>query len=137
MRTAVVFFGGNNRERVLEFSRALARGIEAQGHQVEIIDGDHDINTKLTIYQYIALGTQSISAIRGKIPDKISSFLGSAGMISGKRCFAFIIKSFFGSNRALTRLMQSMEKQGMYLKFSEVFTTEGEAEEVGKRLKIQ
>lgn len=137
MRTAVVFFGGNNRERMLEFSRALARGIEAQGHQVDIIDGDHDVNTKLTIYQYIALGTQSISAIGGRIPEKISMFLSSAGSISGKRCFAFTLKSFFGSNRALTRLMQSMEKEGMYLKFSEVFTTEREAEEVGRRLKIQ
>ena len=137
MRTAVIFFGGNNRDKVRDFSRALARGIETQGHQVDIIDGDHDINTKLTIYQYISIGTESISTIGGKIPDKISTFLSSAGMISGKRCFAFVSKTSFGSNKALSRLMKSMESEGMYLKFSDIFTTDREAAEVGRRLKIQ
>ena len=137
MRTAVVFFAGNSRDKLLSLSRALARGIESQGHQVDIIDGDHDINTKLTIYEYIAIGTQALSTIGGKTSEKIPSFLGSSGMIAGKKSFAFVLKTFFSATRALGRLMKSMEKEGMYLKFSEVFKTEGEAEEVGKRLKIQ
>ena len=137
MRTAVVFFSGDNREKIMNLSRALARGIEAQGHQADLVDGDHDINTKLTIYQYIAIGTESVSAFGGKIPEKVSSFLSSAGMVAGKRSFAYVAKSFMGSHRALARLMKSMEKEGMFLKFSDVFSSGREAEEVGKRLKIQ
>ncbi len=137
MRAAIVFFAGSNRDRILNVARALGRGIEAQGHQADIIDGDHDINTKLTIYQYIAIGTEAVSAIGGKIPEKIISYLGSAGMIAGKRSFAFVSKTFLGSNRALSRLMKGMEQEGMFLKFSEVFRSDVEAEAVGKRLKIQ
>ena len=137
MRIAVVFFSEKTREKILNLSRALARGMEAQGHQVDIVDGDHDINTKLTIYQYISIGTESISALGGKIPEKVSTFLGSAGMVAGKRSFAYVAKTFMGSQRALARLMKAMEKEGMFLKFSDVFTSDREAEEVGKRLKIQ
>ncbi len=137
MRTAVIFFSGKNRDRILNLSKALARGIEAQGHQVDIIDGDRDINTKLTIYQYIAIGTEAISFIGGKIPEKIARFLASAGMVSGKRCFAFVAKTPLGSQKALSRLMKQMESEGMYLKYSEIFNSQIEAEEVGKRLHIK
>ena len=137
MRTAVIFFAGKNREKLLNLAKALARGIESQGHQVDIIDGDHDVNTRLTIYQYIAIGTEAISAFGGKIPEKISTFLSSAGMVSGKRCFAFVAKTALGSQKALTRLMKQMESEGMYLKYSDVFSSQVEAEEVGKRLHIK
>ncbi len=137
MRTAVIFFTGKNRNKLLNISRSLARGIEKQGYQVDIIDGDRDVNTKLTIYQYIAIGTEAVSAIGGKIPGKVSKFLASAGMISGKRSFAFTIKTTLGSQKALSRLMKSMEGEGMYLKYSEILTSDAEAEEVGKRLHIE
>ncbi len=136
MRVVIVFFSSNNRERLLNLSRALARGVEAQGHQVDIVDGNHDINTKLTIYRYIAVGAEQISTLGGKIPQQVNQFLNSSGMVSGKRCFAFVPKSFLGSGKALSRLMKGMEKEGMYLKNSAIFTSPQEAEEVGKRLHI-
>ncbi len=136
MRTAVIFFAGKSRSKILNISRALARGIEKQGHQVDIIDGDRDVNTKLTIYQYIAIGTEAISSFGGKIPEKVANFLASAGMISGKRSFAFVLKSTMGTQKALSRLMKSMESEGMYLKYSEILNSDAEAEEVGKRLHI-
>ena len=137
MRTAVVFFSGNSREQILNLSRALARGIEAQGNQVDIVDGNHDINTKLTIYKYIAVGTEQISTLGGKIPQQVNQFLNSSGMVSGKRCFAFVPKKMLGAGKALSRLMKVMEKEGMYLKNSSIFTSAQEAEEVGKRLHIK
>ena len=136
MRVVVVFFSSNNRERLLNLSRALARGVESQGHQVDIVDGNKDINTKLTIYRYIVVGAEQISTLSGKIPRQVSHFLNSSGMVSGKRCFAFVPKSVFGAGKALSRLMKGMEKEGMYLKNSAIFTSPQEAEEVGKRLHI-
>ncbi len=101
------------------------------------MDGDHDVNTKLTIYQYLAIGTEPLSSFSGKIPDKVGHFLSSAGMVAGKRSFAFVTKNAFGSNKALTRLMKNMEIEGLYLKNSNIFNSPVEAEEIGKRLHIQ
>ena len=137
MKVAIVFFEGKNRQKLFSLVKALSQGIKSQGHQVDLIDGAHDVNSKLTMYQYIIMGTESISTIGGKIPEKATSFLPNAGAIQGKRSFAFVSKTFFGSEKALTRLMSSMEKEGMFLKYSEIIQTSIEAEEIGKRLHIE
>lgn len=136
MRVAVVFFTGKRREKIVEICKALIRGIEAQGHRADIVDGDHDVSTKLTIYQYVVVGTEATSTFRAKIPEKVGTFLSGAGQISGKRSFAFVLKSFVSAPRALARLMQAMEKEGLFLKNSTILTSAVEAEEVGKRLHI-
>ena len=137
MRIVVVFIPGQNREKLLNIAKGLARGIEQQGHQVDIVDGSRDVNTKLTIYEYICIGTEPTSVFGGRIPTRIGEFLGSAGIVIGKRSFAFVIKKGFSSLRALSRLMKTMEAEGMILKFSEIFISVEEAVEIGKRLKIK
>ena len=136
MRTAIVFVPQSHRDKLLEISRALAAGIQAQGHTVDIIDGSRDVNTKLTIYEYLAIGTEVTSLFGGKIPDKISSFLKSSGIVSGKRCFAFVLKKSIGADKGLQRLMKQMEGEGMFLKFSDILTSPAQATEIGKRLNI-
>jgi flavorubredoxin len=136
MRTAIVFFSTTSRDRILGMAKALAKGIESQGHQADIIDGDHDVNAKLTIYQYLAIGTEPVSGFGGKIPQKVSQFLSSSGMVSGKRSFAFVSKSTFGAGKSLSRLMRSMEHEGMYIKNSAIIGTAPEAEQIGKSLHI-
>ena len=137
MRTTVVFFTVNRRERILNLAKSLARGIEAQGHQVDIIDGDHDINAKLTMYQYIAIGTEPVSSLGGKIPNKIRQFLNTSGMVAGKRSYAFVTKNILGSSKALSRLMRGMEQEGMYLKNSGILSSPEEAEQIGRKLHIK
>ena len=137
MRTVVVFFSGSNRNRILTLAKALAKGMESQGHQVDIVDGDHDVNTKLTAYQYLAVGTEPLSGLGGKISEKISQFLNSAGMIAGKKSFAFVHKNVAGAGKALTRLMKVMEKEGMFIKNSNVMSSAEEAEAVGRKLHIR
>lgn len=137
MRAAVVFFAGGSRDKVVALARALARGIEAQGHQVDVVDGDRDVNAKMTVYQYVAVGAGPLSAWSGKISDRVGQFLNSSGMIAGKRSFAFVAKNLAGCSKALTRLMKAMEKEGMFLKFSSILGSAQEAEEIGKRLHLQ
>jgi flavorubredoxin len=137
MRAAIVFFSTTSRDRILGMAKALAKGIEGQGHQADIIDGDHDVNARLTIYQYLAIGTEPVSGLGGKIPEKVSQFLNSSGMVSGKRSFAFVSKSTFGAGKSLSRLMRSMEHEGMYIKNSAIIATAAEAEQIGKRLHIK
>ena len=134
MKVAIVYFQTKNSRKLVEISQSLAKGIESAGHQVDLIDGIKDKNTKLSIYKYIAIGTCSDSFLGSSIPDEISPFLASCGMISGKRCFAFIIKSFMQNNKTLSKLMHNMEKEGMYLKNSEIFSKPEDAETTGKQM---
>jgi flavorubredoxin len=135
MRVGVVFFADRNRQGLMALARGLGAGIESQGHQVEVIDGIRDVNTKLTSHQYTVVGTESLS-ITGKIPARVGPFLASAGMIQGKRCYAFVAKSFLGSSRALIKLMRAMEHEGMYLKNSGVLKSPEEARAIGAHLRV-
>lgn len=136
MRVAVIYFPPEDSKKLLDLSKGLAAGLEAQGHQVDIIDGKKDVNAKLTVYKYIALGTGAINFFGGKIPESVGRFLSNAGMVAGKRCFAFVQKTKFRAEKTLSVLMKTMEEEGMYLKFSDVLTSTEMAKEVGKRLHI-
>ena len=121
----------------MSLARALARGIESQGHSADVFDGDRDSNVKLTGYQYIAIGAEPLSSLSGRVPERVARFLSGAGMLSGKRSFAFVARNTLGAGRALGRLMKSMEKEGMLIKNSEVFATAQAAEETGRKLHVQ
>lgn len=136
MRVAVVFVPGKNRDKLLSISKALAKGIESNGHRVDLVDASRDVNTKLTIFEYIAVGTQPITFFTGKVPERLSMFLKNSGMVVGKKSFAFTTKKGLGTDKALSRTMKTMEAEGMFLRFSEILSSEVEAEEIGKRLKI-
>jgi len=136
MRVAVVFFSGRNREKIRDLAKGLARGMERQGNQVDVFDGDRDANVKLTIHQYIAIGMEPSGQLSGKVPDSVRSFLSGSGVVSGKKSYAFVSRATFGTAKSLTNLMRSMEGEGMFLKSSDVLRSAVEAEEIGKRLHI-
>ncbi|MBN1699536.1 MAG: hypothetical protein JW881_18600 [Spirochaetales bacterium] len=136
MRCAVIFFSRKNRIKICDIAKGLVKGIESQGHQVDLIDGYKEQEKKLTMYRYIALGTEAMDFF-GKIPEVIPKYLTNAGIVAGKPGFAFIIKSFTGSQKALMRLMRTMEHEGMFLRFSEVLESPQHAEAIGEKLHIQ
>jgi flavorubredoxin len=136
MRVAVVYFQSGYSE-VKKTAEALARGIAAGNHMVDLIDGETDTDKKLTSYQYIAIGASPVSLFRGRISDRISTYLKNSGMLSGKRSYAFIKKKGFSSPKALKSLMMDMEKEGMMLKVSDVLYSVIEAEAAGKKLHIK
>lgn len=116
---------------------AVAQGIEERGYQVDIIDGDRDVNTRLTIYGYLTVGSSPVSTFGGKIPESVARFLAGAGTVSGKRCFAYIVKEGMRTSKSLTMLMKAMEREGMYLKYSEILRSPEEAKAIAKRLHIE
>ena len=136
MRVAVVFFSGKNREKLRDIANGLARGIEKQGNQVDVFDAGRDSNVKLTIYQYVVVGMEPSGSFSGKVPDSVRSFLAGSGVVSGKKSYAFVTRSTFGTAKSLTNLMRSMEGEGMFLRNSDVLRSPIEAEEIGKRLHI-
>ena len=136
MHTAVIYFYNDKHDELLKLSRGIARGIEAQGHHVDIIDGNKDMDKRLFIYKYIVIGVETISAFGGKQPEKVEEFFKSAANISGKRSCAFVNKSILGSEKTLSKLMKGMEIQGMMITYSEVIKDDIAAEGLGKMLNI-
>lgn len=137
MRVAVVFFGGPRRNAVAELARGVGEGIERLGHHVELIDAERDVNHSLTPFQFIAIGTTSTSFFGGKVPGNLAEWLSQAGMVSGKKSFAFIASSPFGAQKALSRLMNTMEREGLFIRYSDILRSRNEALLVGSRLKIE
>ena len=136
MRIAVVYFGTGADSSLASVARGVAAGIESQGYQVDIVNADLERDRKLTMYGYIAIGTRSVSPFRGKIPNHVGIYLKSAGAVAGKKSFAFTARTIFGSAKALSRLMATMEHEGMFIRYSEVLRSEAEARAAGSRLKI-
>ena len=116
--------------------RALAKGMQAQGHDVTVIDAVTDAGTSLTPFGYIAVGTTAPSLFAKNIPDGLAAFLRSAGHLSGKRCYAFIDGKGLRKGRFLSSLMKAMEAEGVLLKRSDILSKGAEAEAVGARLHI-
>lgn len=135
MRVAVVFFAPRAGSRIIPLAKAVASGIEKQGHQVDLIDGMTEQDKRLIIYQYIAIGTEQ-NTLLGKIHQKIGYFLASQGTVQGKKGFAFVKKKSIGTPRALLRLMSVMEKEGIMVKNSEMFVNQDHAMETGRNLHI-
>jgi menaquinone-dependent protoporphyrinogen IX oxidase len=136
MRVAVVYYE-NGCENVKKIATHLARGAEAAGHQVAIVNMRTDSDVKLTIYEYLLIGTAPNSSFSGKISDKISEYLKNSGKVSGTKSYAFVAKKGFFSNKALQNLMKTMEKEGMFLKVSDVISNAEEAEIIGTKLHIK
>ncbi len=136
MRVAVVFFSGRNRDGMMRLAQAVARGIEKQGNQVDTFEGARDSNARLTIYQYIVVGAEPIGTLGGKIPDSVKTFLSAAGVVAGKRSYAFVPKATFGAGKSLSALMKCMEGEGMLIKTSDILRSPAEAEEIGRRLHV-
>lgn len=136
MRVAVLFYADRQRDKLREHAEGLAEGIEAQGHHVDLVDGKRDVNTSLSIYGYVAVGTVAAGPFGGKIPAVIGKHLASAGTVTGRRSFAFTLKGI-GSSKTLHNLMRAMEHEGMFLKYSKIFESKEEARETGRQLHIE
>ncbi|HDQ14379.1 MAG TPA: hypothetical protein ENN41_06155 [Sediminispirochaeta sp.] len=137
MRVAVVFFAGAGNKSPAGHASALMEGLSEQGHEVDLIDGDRDINVKLTMHEYIVIGANAANMWGGKLSEQVGKFLSDAGIVSGKRCYAFVNKGGLKKNKTLRQLMNIMEREGMYLKKSDLISSPEEAREIGRKLHVK
>jgi len=132
MRVAVIS-APPQRRFPADYTLALAKGIEAMGHTVEIIDAWTDDGMKLPACQYITIVTEPLSFFSAKIPEAARKILTSRG-IDGKKSAAFIKKSGLRSAKTLINLMNAMEKEGLIVNWSEILLNAPHAEAMGKRI---
>jgi hypothetical protein len=112
---------------------ALAKGIESMGHRVDVLDAWTEDGFRLPGYEYIVVCAEAVSFFGGKMPDALTKVL-SAGHVDGKKSAAFLKKSGPFTSKALSNLMRAMEKEGMYINWSEIILSTPQAEALGKRI---
>ncbi|MBN2626382.1 MAG: hypothetical protein JXA95_06910 [Spirochaetales bacterium] len=135
MRVAVVYFD-KEQGPVSDIAEALAHGIGEQGHDVKLVNARLDTNVKLTMYEYIAVGTAPLSLFSKKLDPSLETFIKNAGTVSGKRCYAFVKKRGLRTFRVLQGLMKILEREGVILKTSDIINSREEAAYIGKKLHI-
>ncbi len=137
MKVGVIYFQKDDSKGALkEIAGSLAEGIERQGIPVDIYDGFDLENRKMAFYDYICLGAESSGFFTSKLPDKVKTAVKSLGLVAGKRAYAFTVKSGIRSMKTLSRIMDLMEKEGLYLKRSDIIKNKVDAEYIGKKLHI-
>jgi len=139
MRVAVVFFASDSHhQKMLNLSKALAKGIANQdsSFQVTLVDAFRQPEVKLSSFKYIAMGVETISLFRGSISNNVSLFLAQCGHLVGKIGYAFAEGKWLGAQKTVLKLMGLMEAQGMKLRLSDIVFHTPEAESIGETLKI-
>jgi hypothetical protein len=89
---------------------------------------------KLPAYEYIVVAAEPVSFFSGKINLNVSRILAAGSSLSGKKSAAFIKKTGLFSNRALSNLMRTMEKEGMVVNWSDILFNAPHAEAMGKHI---
>jgi len=117
-----------------DYARALAKGMEAMGHRVDIIDAWTDNGMRLPGYEYIVLVAEPISFFSAKIPEMLPKFLSMGSGIGGRKSAAFVKKGGLRSGKTLINLMNAMEKEGMIVNWSDILFNAPHAEAMGKRI---
>ncbi len=135
MRVALISFCPRKDEKSRSAVKSLEAAASSRGNQVDVIDGNEDlVNTRLTMYDYIACVIRPAGIIGGKISPRVSEFLASSGTVSGKKGCALVLKGGFSSERVCRSLMRAMEAEGVKLDYFDVVKDADHARYVGKKI---
>jgi len=134
-KAAVVYFSPEIDKSVKFLAESLAAGIRSQGIEVECLNGEDSVGKKLNV-TYLAIGCVPLYGMGVGITGKVKMFLEQAGVVSGKRSYAFVCSRGIRKQRNLHKLMSVMESEGLYIKRSDVLKSSSHAESVGAELRI-
>ncbi|MDR1216350.1 MAG: hypothetical protein LBK25_06685 [Treponema sp.] len=113
---------------------ALQKGFESMGHRSDVIDAWTDDGFRLPSYEYIVVSAETLSFFSRKFPDCLSKILAATGGVAGKKSAAFLGKKCLFINKALAGLMSIMEKEGMFVNWSDTLLSAEQAEALAKRI---
>ena len=94
-------------------------------------------NIKLTFYDYIVVITKAVSFFSASVPNVISDFLATSGMVSGKKSSCFIVPVSLRKQAVLLSLMKVLESEGMFVRTSDYIKNLNMAYIIGKHLRIE
>lgn len=130
MRIAVIYFSKIKQNKLEETAQALCRGFEESGNSVTLINGNYDINTNLTMFEFLALGTNSEISLYSK-KKEILSFFNQAGILMGKRGFLFFRKRTLPLRFFKSEIITRFIREGLNLEKNRFFPNKQCAYEAG------
>ncbi|MEI6875027.1 MAG: hypothetical protein WCL50_07840 [Spirochaetota bacterium] len=136
MRVSIIYLTANKGAALDAVAKAMAKAIEGQGHEVELLGNAKGQLQRLTISDYVIIGVEPVG-IRGKLPPRVAEILAQAGSLAAKRSMAFVLKRGPFRNKTLPRLMKAMEAQGMNVNYAEVVSGPAEAAIAAKEAPIE
>ncbi|MDR2517559.1 MAG: hypothetical protein LBC88_09310 [Spirochaetaceae bacterium] len=134
MRVAILWASAKRASAGAETARSLVRGMEAMGHQVDLIDAWTGDGTRLPAYGYVAVIAEQTGLFGGVMPESLARTLGAGRGLVGKKGAAFLKKTGPFTGRALANLMRAMEREGMVVNWSDIILSASHAEALGKRI---
>ena len=127
---------GNDSDKLKTISQAIAQGLEKNGHQSDLLSIITDTDKRLTLYDYLIVVAEPLSAFGKKVNPQIEKYLENAGMVSGKRAATLLVGGI-RKTAAMATLMRVVESQGIILKTSEFVSKPGEAKAFASSLNIE
>ncbi len=135
MRVILLHFLPTGSGKNQDILKNLEKGALSNGHQIVVKDGTKDrANVRLTMYEYVAVIVSVTGLFGGKIPPKVAEVLAGAGTVSGKKGCALVVKSGLSSAKTCKTLMKAMEKEGVFLDYSDIIENAGHAVAVGRKI---
>lgn len=135
MRVALISFLPPRDTTLTAIVRKLQSAAAERGNQVDLLNGLEDLtNTRLTMYEYVAVVARPVGFIGGKILPRVAEYLGTSGIISGKKGCALIVKAGLSSEKACRTLMRAMEAEGVKLDYFDVIRDADHAVWVGHKI---
>jgi menaquinone-dependent protoporphyrinogen IX oxidase len=133
MRIAIVY-AQKKKGPASDAIRSLARGMESMGHRIDLLDAWTDDGIRLPGYEYIVIAAESISLFGGRLPEALTKILSNASSLVGKKSAAFLVKTTPWTTKGMTNLMRVMEKEGMFVNWSDIIINGEQAEALGKQI---
>ncbi len=117
--------------------QGLKKGLEEQGNVVKLFPDTADNFTGLASCKHIFVGSYITASIKPRTPQRLRDALSRATGLGGKRSIAFIASGMFGARKALLALMNDMEKQGCFIIDQRAFSSEEDAYNFAKKIKLK
>ncbi len=113
----------------------LETAVINKGYQIDVFNANTDYSTmRLTGYDYISIIVPSSPLFGAKLPENFDEILENSGTLTTKKGCALVVKSGFSSWKTCSKLMKSMEKQGILVDYSDVVENPDHAAYVGKKI---
>jgi len=135
MRAGIIY--SSDMAYVEKITNELARGLMDQGVSVKLIPDDSTSLSGLAACEYIFIGSYKTSLFKAVTPSRLKGALAKVGGIAGKRAIAFIAKGGMGERKALVNLMNDIEKQGCFIIDQIAFSSDKDAYNFGKTIKLK
>jgi len=130
---------GSESLRVRDVADRFAQGIRSAGNLAQVYNVNTNANARIikpALFDHTVVIAEPTGILGGRIPASVAAFLGSCASVTGLKSSCYITGWCLRMHKTLQCLMGTMEREGMFLRVSDVVRNPDHAFAIGKRLVI-